>query len=177
MTQSWYQGGVSVFDWTDAARPVEIAFFDRGPSDAERMGDGGTWSVYWYNGVLVSSEMARGLDILELTPSAFLSENELAAAKTVRLEYKNAQGQPRYEWPASFALARAYADQLERTRGLSPDRLAAVRQALAGAEAASGSARRDQLNTLAKGLDRDRNASADPGRVALLAGAVRGLVQ
>jgi len=177
MAQSWYQGGVSVFDWTDAARPVEIAFFDRGPSDAERMGDGGTWSVYWYNGVLVSSEMARGLDILELTPSAFLTRNELDAAKTVRLEYKNAQGQPRYEWPASFALARAYADQLERTGGLSPDRLAAVRQALAGAEAASGSARRNQLNTLAKALDRDRNGSADPGRVALLAGAVRGLIE
>lgn len=177
MAQSWYQGGVSVFDWTDAARPVEIAFFDRGPSDAERMGNGGTWSVYWYNGVLVSSEMARGLDILELTPSAFLTPNELDAARTVRLEYKNAQGQPKYVWPPSFALARAYADQLERTRGLTPDRLAAARQALAGAEAASGSTRRDQLNTLAKGLDRDLKGSADPGRVALLAGAVRGLIQ
>ncbi|MDH5316312.1 MAG: hypothetical protein OEW44_07510, partial [Gemmatimonadota bacterium] len=69
MVQAWYQGGLSVFDWTDAARPKEIAFFDRGPVDATRMQMGGSWSVYWYNGVIVSSEIARGLDILELEPS------------------------------------------------------------------------------------------------------------
>jgi hypothetical protein len=177
MVQSWYEGGISVFDWTDAARPVEIAFHDRGPSEATRLAGGGSWSVYWYNGVIVNSEIIRGLDILELTPSAWLTQNEIDAAKTVRLDYKNAQGQAKYIWPPSFALARAYADQLERTRGLSPERLAEVRQTIAGVENADASARRDRLSALAKSLDRDLEASADPGRVALLAGAIRGLIR
>jgi hypothetical protein len=72
MVQAWYQGGIDVFDWTDAAHPKEIAFFDRGPVDSTRMAMGGSWSVYWYNGVMVSSEIARGLDIFELTPSEFI---------------------------------------------------------------------------------------------------------
>src|SRR5690606_21829554 len=118
MVQSWYQGGISMFDWTDADNPYEIAFHDRGPSDPDRQGSGGTWSVYWYNGSIVSSEIARGLDIFELVPSAHISQNEIDAANTVRLEYLNAQGQPRYEWPPSFPLTRAYVDQLERSGGL-----------------------------------------------------------
>src|SRR5690606_19791408 len=96
MVQAWYQGGLSVFDWTDASNPHEIAFFDRGPVSADEMSSGGSWSVYWYNGAIVSSEIARGLDILELVPSAHISQNELDAARTVRLEYLNAQGQPQY---------------------------------------------------------------------------------
>ena len=101
MVQAWYQGGISVFDWTDAAHPKEIAFFDRGPVDATHFAMGGSWSVYWYNGVIVSSEIARGLDIFELTPSAFISQNEIDAAKTVHLDYLNTQGQPKFVWPAS----------------------------------------------------------------------------
>ena len=66
MVQSWYQGGLSVFDWTDIDHPKEIAYFDRGPVDAGRMVMGGSWSAYWYNGVIVSSEIARGLDVYEL---------------------------------------------------------------------------------------------------------------
>ncbi|MBS1241297.1 MAG: repeat-containing protein, partial [Gemmatimonadetes bacterium] len=111
MVQAWYQGGLSVFDWTDVAHPKEIGFFDRGPVDASRMEMGGSWSVYWYNGVIVSSEIARGLDILELQPSQFLSQNEIDAARTVHFDYLNAQGQPKFVWPASFSLARAYLDQ------------------------------------------------------------------
>ena len=122
MVQAWYQGGISVFDWTDAAHPKEIAFFDRGPVDSTRMASGGSWSVYWYNGVIVSSEIARGLDIVELTPSAFISQNEIDAAKTVQCDYLNAQGQPKIVWPPSFALARAYVDQLERSHGLAADK-------------------------------------------------------
>ncbi|HYR09381.1 MAG TPA: hypothetical protein VEQ60_16470, partial [Longimicrobium sp.] len=110
MVQAWYQGGISVFDWTDAARPREIAFYDRGPADSTRMAAGGSWSAYWYNGVIVSSEISRGLDILELAPSAHLSQNEIDAAKSVRYEYLNPQGQPRMVWPASFALSGAYLD-------------------------------------------------------------------
>jgi hypothetical protein len=117
MVQSWYQGGISMFDWTDPANPVEIAFHDRGPVDSTRQGNGGSWSVYWYNGAIVSSEISRGLDIFELVPSQYLTQNEIDAAKTVRFEYLNAQGQPKLEWPATPALARAYADQLERSGG------------------------------------------------------------
>jgi hypothetical protein len=175
MVQSWYQGGISVFDWTDAAKPVEIGYFDRGPVEATRMGDGGSWSVYWYNGVIVSSEIARGLDILELTPSGHVTQNEIDAAKSVRFEYLNPQGQPKLVWPPSFALARAYADQLARSSGLAADRLASVRAALDGAEKASGAARGDALGKLATSLDADAGASTDGAKVRMLATAVRDL--
>jgi hypothetical protein len=160
MAQSWYQGGVSVFDFTDAKRPREIAFFDRGPVDSTRMGDGGTWSVYWYNGVLVSSEISRGLDVMELLPSAELTRNELDAAKTVRLDYLNAQGQPKFVWPASFALARAYVDQLERSRGPASGRGGrprAPRSPARSARRAPGGARRS------RGSPR-RSTARRPGR-------------
>ena len=121
MVQGWYQGGISVFDWTDVAKPKEIAFFDRGPVDATRMVIGGSWSVYWYNGLIVSSEIARGLDVFELLPSGLITQNELDAAKTVRFDYLNAQEQRKFVWPASFAKARAFLDQLERDNGLEPD--------------------------------------------------------
>jgi hypothetical protein len=175
MVQSWYQGGVSVFDWTDAKRPVEIAFFDRGPVDSTRMGNGGTWSAYWYNGVIVSSEISRGLDIMELTPSALLSQNEIDAAKTVRQDYLNPQGQPKMVWPASFALARAYADQLERSRGLTAVRLGTIRQALTTAERAPAARRRTALTTLAGQISGYAAGSSDAAKVRMLAGAVRDL--
>lgn len=168
MVQSWYQGGISVFDWTDPQNPVEIAYFDRGPVSAERMESGGSWSVYWYNGVLVSSEIARGLDIFELTPSEYLTENELAAANTIRLDYLNAQGQPMFEWPATFALARAYTDQLERSGGLSDAELAAVRQELGAAESASGATQREALIDLAGTLASAADASRDAEKVRVL---------
>jgi hypothetical protein len=175
MVQGWYQGGISVFDWTDPDYPVEIAFHDRGPVDSTRMEMAGSWSVYWYNGVIVSSEIARGLDIFELAPSAFLSQNEIDAASTVKFDYLNAQGQPKFVWPASFALARAYIDQLERSNGLSADRIASVRQDLARAENASGARRHDVLATLAGELDRAAAGSSDVHKVRMLASAVRKL--
>jgi hypothetical protein len=177
MVQSWYQGGVSVFDFTDAMHPKEIAFFDRGPLDANQMILGGSWSAYWYNGVIASSEITRGLDLFDLTPSDMLSQNEIDAAKTVKLEYLNVQDQPRYSWPPSFSLARAYADQLERSAGVSADRLAAVRQTLSAAESASGAARRTSLTQLATQLDADAAKSSDAAKVRLLADAVRGLAK
>jgi hypothetical protein len=174
MVQAWYQGGISVFDWTDAAHPKEIAYFDRGPVDSTRMAMGGSWSVYYYNGAIVSSEIARGLDIFELAPSAFISQNEIDAAKTVHLDYLNTQGQPKFVWPPSFALARSYVDQLERSRGLAPGRISAARQALASAENASGAQRRDALTQLATQLDGDATGG-DAAKVRMLAGAVRDL--
>jgi hypothetical protein len=175
MVQGWYQGGISIFDWTDAANPVEIAFHDRGPLYADRMQMAGSWSVYWYNGVMVSSAIARGLDIFELVPSGHLTQNEIDAAESVTLDYLNAQGQPQFVWPASFALARAYVDQLERSSGLSDDRIAAVRQALAAAEATSGAARTEALARLAVQLDNEVAGSGDGKKVQMLAGAVRNL--
>ncbi|GAB5408159.1 MAG: hypothetical protein BalsKO_05240 [Balneolaceae bacterium] len=111
MVQAWYQGGISIFDWTDPKNPIEIAYHDRGPVSPERMQMGGSWSVYWYNGLIVSSEIARGLDIFDLTPSPYLTENEIAASKTVKLDYLNAQGHPMFVWPSTTALAKAYVDQ------------------------------------------------------------------
>lgn len=175
MVQSWYQGGISVFDWTDPANPVEIAFHDRGPVNAESRESGGSWSVYWYNGVIVSSEIARGLDIFELTPSEYLSENEIEAAKTVTFDEFNAQGQPKFVWPPSFALARAYVDQLERSNGLSADRIASVRTSLDDAEAASGDARNGALTDLATELEGEAAASSDAAKVEMLVAAVRDL--
>jgi hypothetical protein len=174
MVQSWYQGGISVFDWTDPARPKEIAFHDRGPVDSTRMGNAGSWSVYWYNGVMVSSEIGRGLDIFELVPSPFISQNEIDAAKTVRYDYLNTQAQPKMVWPPSFALARSYVDQLERSKGLAAGRLSAVRQALSGAESASGAARRDALTQLASELEGDARG-ASTAKVRKLSAAVRDL--
>ncbi|MGH7444281.1 MAG: LVIVD repeat-containing protein, partial [Longimicrobiales bacterium] len=151
--------------------------FDRGPVDATRMASGGSWSVYWYNGAIVSSEIARGLDIFELTPSAFISQNEIDAARTVHLDYLNTQGQPQFVWPPSFALAGAYVDQLERWNGLSADRIAAVRSALSAAESASGASRRTALTELASQLDSDAAGARDAARVRTLADAVRALAE
>ncbi|GAC1658172.1 MAG: hypothetical protein NVS4B3_25330 [Gemmatimonadaceae bacterium] len=175
MVQAWYQGGISVFDWTDAAHPKEIAFFDRGPVDSTRMAMGGSWSAYWYNGVIVSSEIARGLDIFELTPSGFVSQNELDAAKSVHFDYFNTQGQPKLVWPPSFSLARAYVDQLARSNDLAAEKISAVRDALASAEKGMGAQRRDALTQLAARLDGDAAGAGDTRKVRALADAVREL--
>ncbi len=175
MVQAWYQGGISVFDWTDPSNPVEIAFHDRGPVDPDEMQMGGSWSVYWYNGLIVSSEIARGLDVFELTPSPYLSENEIAAANTVQFEYLNAQGQPQYTWPPSFALARAYVDQLDRNDDLPADRIATIRQRLAEAETADGSDRRDVLSALATTIGEDADNAGNAQKVRRLASAVQDL--
>ncbi len=175
MVQAWYQGGISVFDWTDPKHPTEIAFFDRGPVDSTRMISGGSWSAYWYNGYIISSEIARGLDILTLEPSALLSANEIAAAKTVHFDEFNTQGQPALVWPMTFVLARAYVDQLERSGGLKTGQVIDVRNDLATAERASGSQRHDALAGLAVQLDADAQASSDAAKVRMLSGTVRGL--
>jgi hypothetical protein len=132
--QAWYQGGVSVMDFTDASHPFEIAYFDRGPIDPKTLVLGGDWSGYWYNGYIYGSEIARGLDVFELTPTKFLTQNEIDAAKTVRVATLNVQNQQKIEWPAQLVVANAYLDQLERARGLPAERIAALRAAIQGAE-------------------------------------------
>jgi hypothetical protein len=172
MVQGWYQGGISIFDWTDVNNPKEIAFFDRGPLDGTRLRSAGSWSVYWYNGHMYSSEIARGLDVFELLPSAFITQNEIDAAKTVQLESFNAQEQPKLVWPPSFPLARAYLDQLARSNGLAATRITAVRTALADAERQSGQQRRTALTQLATQLHSDATGAGDATKVHTLAAAV-----
>ena len=172
MVQSWYQGGLSVFDWTDPNHAIEIAYFDRGPLDSKRMIMAGSWSAYWYNGLIVSSEIARGLDIYELVPTAHITENELAAAKTVRFTQANPQNQQKMVWPTTFVLARAYLDQLVRSNGLPADRIASTRSALANAERRKGDARKAALTELASQLETAAASSSDRAKVTLLASTV-----
>ena len=175
MVQAWYQGGLSVFDWTDAKHPKEIAFFDRGPVDANEMKSGGYWSTYWYNGVIVGSEISRGLDIFELTPSGFISPNEIEAAKSVKLDYFNVQSQPKFTWPATYSLARAYLDQLERDNGMDAAKIADARAELTKAEHASGSKQQLALNELVSRLEKDVSSAHDTAKAQTLANTVRQL--
>ena len=132
--QAWYQGGVSVMDFTDPANPYEIAYFDRGPIDPKVLVLGGEWSAYWYNGYIYGSEIARGLDVFELTPTKFLSQNEIDAAKTVRFAEQNVQNQQKIEWPAKLVVAKAYVDQLSRSQALPATRIAELQKAMQTAE-------------------------------------------
>ncbi|WP_439643957.1 LVIVD repeat-containing protein [Gemmatimonas sp.] len=159
MVQSWYQGGISVFDWTDTSHPQEIASFDRGPVDGSRMVTAGSWSVYWYNGHIVSSEIARGMDVAELVPSRFVSQNEIDAAKTVKWEQLNAQGQPKMVWPPSFPLAKAFTDQLER-KGCATGAVSALRTQIAAAEKASGASRNSALEAAVSAAEGARDCDA-----------------
>jgi hypothetical protein len=175
MVQAWYQGGLSVFEWTDPKHPREIAFFDRGPVDASEMASGGYWSTYWYNGVIVGSEISRGLDIFELTPSGFISQNEIDAAKSVHLDHFNTQGQVKFTWPKTYSLARAYLDQLERARTIATSEIAAYRTSLERSEKAPAAEREKTLNQLATRLERVATKAADGAKVRTLAGVVRDL--
>jgi hypothetical protein len=175
MIQSWYQGGISMFDWTDPKHPMEIASFDRGPVDSTRVVTGGSWSVYWYNGQMISSEIARGMDITEMVPSQFVSQNEIDAAKTVQFAYLNAQGQPKLEWPPTFALARAFTDQLERKGCMASGRIAAIRSSLTAAERASGADRTAALRTLTTSLEADARSGCDDNKVRMLQKSVQDL--
>jgi hypothetical protein len=171
MVQAWYQGGISVFDYTDSTDPVEIAYFDRGPVDAAQPILAGFWSAYWYNGYIYGSEIARGVDVLELVPSEQLSQNEIDAARLVSPGLDNVQQQHRIVWPASAVVARAYLDQLTRTKGIAPERAEAVKAALDGGEAGS------ELDGLATSLEHDSGAATglDARRLHSLATTIKGL--
>jgi hypothetical protein len=183
MVQGWYQGGVSVFDFTDSAHPREIAFFDRGPLSATRLITGGFWSTYWYNGNIYGTEIARGLDVFKLTPSEHLSKNEIEAASLVRSTEFNAQHHKRMTWPANPVVARAYLDQLARSNGLVPARARAVKTALGRADKIHSArdkgagAVADELDALATELERDATTAAAPDatRLRSLAMTIRGI--
>ncbi len=177
MVQGWYQGGISVFDWTDPDHPKEIAYFDQGPIDASKLVLGGYWAGYYYNGYIYGSEIARGFDVFELTPTPDLTQNEIDAAKLVRFERLNPQNQPKLVWPAAFPVARAYLDQLVRDDGLPGARTAAIAKALDGAEKMRGAARSGALAKLAGELGSDAQRASDAPRVRALADVVRELAK
>jgi hypothetical protein len=182
MVQAWYQGGVSVFDFTDSAHPVEIAFFDRGPLDAKELITGGFWSTYWYNGYIYGTEIARGLDVFRLTPGEHLSQNEIEAAMEWRATEFNPQQQPRVAWPSSSVVARAYVDQLNRSTGIQAERARAVTTALERADKIrsakdkDAAAAREQLESLASQLEGDAGAAsgANAARLRSLAATLKG---
>ena len=158
MVQAWYQGGVSVFDFTDSSKPFEIAYFDRGPVDAKQLITAGQWSTYWYNGYIYGAEIARGLDIFRLKPSEHLTQNELEAARLVRYERFNPQQQPKVTWPESPVVALAYIDQLTRSNAIQPARADALKSALQTRTSIG------DMQSLAKQLEQD--AAAATGRDA-----------
>jgi len=171
--QAWYQGGISVMDFTDAEHPVEIAYFDRGPIDPKSLVLGGDWSAYWYNGHIYASEIARGLDVFEVTPTKFLTQNEIDAAEAVRVAELNVQNQERIEWPRTLAVAKAYVDQLERSQALSADQIAALRKSIQSAES-SHLQQKDlaKLKSLAPSLEKSAamtKSAADSTRLQALA--------
>jgi hypothetical protein len=132
--QAWYQGGVSVMDFTDIDHPFEIAYFDRGAIDPKMLVLGGEWSAYWYNGYIYGSEISRGLDVFELTPTKDLTQNEIDAAKAVKVSELNVQNQQKIEWPSQLVVAKAYLDQLERSQALPDKQIADLRTAIGNAE-------------------------------------------
>jgi hypothetical protein len=182
MVQSWYQGGLSVFDFTDSAKPKEIAYFDRGPINGEAMVSGGYWSSYWYNGNIYGSEMARGIDVFRLKPSEFLSQNEIDAAMQFRLQEFNSQNQPKVTWPNSSAVAKAYLDQLNRSNSIAADRSKAITDALAKVDGlrtgkeGNAKASLDALETLASQVDADaaKASGRDQMRMKALAETLKG---
>jgi uncharacterized protein (DUF305 family) len=182
MVQSWYQGGISVWDFTDSSRPVEIAYFDRGPIDEEELVGGGYWSSYWYDGRIYATEIARGLDVFELRPSALLSESEIAAAALANQGgFFNPQQQFPVTWPAEPAVARAYVDQLRRGGDAgSASTLDDLDGALDLAARRLGANRSDgelaaRLTSLARGLDANRGDALTQKRTRGLVETLNGL--
>jgi len=175
--QAWYQGGISVMDFTDAAHPFEIAYFDRGPIDTKKVILGGDWSAYWYNGYIYGSEIARGLDVFKLVPSKFLTQNEIDAANLVHTSELNVQDQQKIEWPSKLVVAKAYLDQLGRSQALPSARIAELRKAIGSAENSNlGSKDTAKLQEMAASVETAASAAKSPsdaGRLHALASILR----
>jgi hypothetical protein len=182
MVQAWYQGGLSMFDFTDSTKPVEIAYFDRGPIDAKNMHGGGFWSTYWYNGNIYGSELTRGIDVFRLKPSEYLSQNEIDAATLIRSEELNTQLQTKITWPAASAVALSYVDQLTRSKAIQAERARAVKTTLDRADGLRTGQEKgaravlEQLDALAAQLESDAGAASgrDATRLRSLAATIKG---
>jgi hypothetical protein len=167
--QAWYQGGISIVDFTDAAQPFEIAYFDRGPIDPNVLVLGGDWSAYWYNGYIYGSEIARGLDVFELTPTKFLTQNEIDAAKTVQVAELNVQNQQKLEWPEKLVVAKAYLDQLSRSQALPARQIAGLQKAIQSAETSHMSKGNvAKLKSMAPSLEKSAGTAKSPADSARL---------
>ncbi|HTG30412.1 MAG TPA: hypothetical protein VK818_19525 [Methylomirabilota bacterium] len=161
--QAWYQGGVSVVDFTDPEHPFEIAYFDRGPVDPKMLVLGGEWSAYWYNGYIYGSEIARGMDVFELTASKFLTQSELDAAKSVRVADLNVQDQKKIEWPSQLVVAKAYVDQLSRSQALPARQISALQKAIQSAENSHMSKNKlEKLQHMAEPLEKTAATAKSP---------------
>ena len=161
--QAWYQGGISIVDFTDPAQPFEIAYFDRGPIDPKTLVLGGDWSAYWYNGDIYASEIARGLDVFELTPTKFLTQNEIDAAKAVHVADLNVQNQQKIVWPTQLIVAKAYLDQLSRSQALSDSQIASLRKAIQNAESSHLSQNKvAKLQHMAPSLEKSASTAKTP---------------
>jgi hypothetical protein len=161
--QAWYQGGVSVVDFTDPERPFEIAYFDRGPVDPKMLVLGGEWSAYWYNGYIYGSEIARGMDVFELTASKFLTQNEIDAAKSVRVADLNVQDQKKIEWPSQLVVAKAYVDQLSRSQALPARQISVLQKAIQSAENSHMSKNKlEKLQRMAEPLEKTAATAKSP---------------
>ena len=175
--QAWYQGGVSVMDFTDPAQPFEIAYFDRGPIDPKMLVLGGEWSAYWYNGYIYGSEIARGLDVFELAPSPYLSQNEIDAAKSVRVSELNVQNQQKIEWPSSLVVAKAYLDQLSRSQALPAKQIVSLQKAIKSAESSHmNKSKIAKLQGMASSVEQSAASAktpADSARIHALAEILR----
>jgi uncharacterized protein (DUF305 family) len=179
--QAWYQGGISIVDFTDSANPVEIAYFDRGPIDAEALVTAGYWSTYWYDGLIYGTEIARGLDLFALLPSEYLSENEIAAAALAdQGGIFNPQQQFPVRWPDEPVVARAYLDQLERDAALPASMLADLSATLDSSESKLGGGAGDKdlaskLESLATALAGNGGNAITKKRQAALAETLGGI--
>ncbi|HTC43313.1 MAG TPA: hypothetical protein VK703_17200 [Candidatus Acidoferrales bacterium] len=175
--QAWYQGGISVMDFTDPSHPFEIAYFDRGPIDPTVLVLGGDWSAYWYNGIIYASEIARGLDVFELTPTKFLTQNEIDAAKIVQVSELNVQNQQKIEWPSQLIVAKAYLDQLSRSQALPANQIASLQKAIQNAEKSHmNKGKVSKLSKMAPSVEqsaRTAKSPADAARLHALAGILQ----
>jgi hypothetical protein len=167
--QAWYQGGISLMDFTDVANPVEIAYFDRGAIDPKTLVLAGSWSAYWYNGNIYSSEIARGLDIFELTPTKNLTQNEIDAAKSVQVSQLNVQSQERIVWGKNLVVAKAYLDQLEREQTLPAAQITKMRKAIASAETSKNGGKLKGLANYLEKTAKQRKSETDIARLRGLA--------
>ncbi len=149
LVQSWYQGGMDIFDFTDPKHPYEIGYFTRGPMGKDgRAGGGGDWSSYYYNGYIYGSEMGRGTDVLKLVPTKFLTQNEIDAAAQVKLPLLNVQDQPHIDYPMNYITGKALVDQLVRDDVLTLEMGGQIDLAMDGKKT-------KELKTYAATLDKD----------------------
>lgn len=162
-----------MMDFTDATHPYEIAYFDRGPIDGTGRALGGMWSTYWYNGYIYSTEIVRGVDVLKMVPSKFVTQNEIDAANQVHYDELNVQNQPQIVWPSNLIVAKAYVDQLARGNSVTSQRITTITQIIAKSEASPSDKKvTAQLKTLGQGLAKDAGSAktpADKNRMEALA--------